>query len=108
MISTRLTSKFDLKVPIVLAPINQIADARLARAVTRAGGLGLLAPEFGIVSLQATEGGEPDSADPAIDSYFEQCDVVLLGPGMMDEDNARNLAVRTIGRSGPGAVTGNS
>ena len=47
MISTRLTSKFDLEMPIVLAPMNQIADARLARAVTQAGGLGLLGGGYG-------------------------------------------------------------
>ena len=47
MINTRLTSKFDLEFPIVLAPMNHLADARLARAVTRAGGLGLLGGGYG-------------------------------------------------------------
>jgi nitronate monooxygenase len=47
VINTRLTTNFDLDIPIVLAPMNHIADARLARAVTRAGGLGLLGGGYG-------------------------------------------------------------
>lgn len=47
MITTRLTSRFDLSVPIVLAPMDRIADARLATAVTRAGGLGVLGVGYG-------------------------------------------------------------
>ena len=47
MITTRLTSRFDLDIPIVLAPMSQVSDARLAAAVTRAGGLGLLGGGYG-------------------------------------------------------------
>jgi nitronate monooxygenase len=47
MISTRLTSRFGLSVPIVLAPMDKFADARLATAVTRAGGLGVLGAGYG-------------------------------------------------------------
>ena len=47
MINTRLTSALNLQMPIVLAPMNLIADARLARAVTQAGGLGLLGGGYG-------------------------------------------------------------
>jgi nitronate monooxygenase len=47
VITTRLTSKFDLRIPIVLAPMNHVADARLARAVARAGGLGMLGGGYG-------------------------------------------------------------
>lgn len=47
MIATRLTSRFDLSVPIVLAPMDKFADARLATAVTRAGGLGILGAGYG-------------------------------------------------------------
>ena len=42
MITTRLTSRFGLSVPVVLAPMAKFADGRLAAAVTKAGGLGLL------------------------------------------------------------------
>jgi nitronate monooxygenase len=47
VINTRLTSALDLQMPIVLAPMNHISDARLARAVTQAGGLGLLGGGYG-------------------------------------------------------------
>ena len=46
-INTRLTSRFALEMPVVLAPMNQVSDARLAGAVTRAGGLGLLGGGYG-------------------------------------------------------------
>lgn len=42
MITTRLTSKFGLSVPVVLAPMDKFADGRLAKAVTQGGGLGVL------------------------------------------------------------------
>jgi nitronate monooxygenase len=47
VIGTRLTARLGIEIPVVLAPMNQIADARLARAVTRAGGLGLLGGGYG-------------------------------------------------------------
>ena len=47
MISTRLTSRFELRHPIVLAPMDVAATARLATAVTEAGGLGLLGGGYG-------------------------------------------------------------
>lgn len=42
MIDTRLTRMFGLTCPVVLAPLPGFADGRLAAAVARAGGLGLL------------------------------------------------------------------
>jgi ADP-dependent NAD(P)H-hydrate dehydratase len=60
--------------------------------------IGLIAPEFGVVSLRATDTGEPDGEDETLDQYLEQCDAVLLGPGMMDEENARLLALRLMNR----------
>lgn len=47
MITTRFTSEFGLSVPVALAPMDKFADARLATAVTRAGGLGLLGAGYG-------------------------------------------------------------
>ena len=44
MITTRLTSRFGLSMPILLAPMDTFSDARLATAVTRAGGLSLNPP----------------------------------------------------------------
>ncbi len=42
MIDTRLTRMFGLTCPVVLAPMPGLADGRLAAAVARAGGLGLI------------------------------------------------------------------
>ncbi|MEZ0049516.1 nitronate monooxygenase [Mycobacterium sp. MAA66] len=42
MIATRFTSKFGLSMPIALAPMDKFADGRLASAVARAGGLGVV------------------------------------------------------------------
>jgi nitronate monooxygenase len=47
MFSTRLTSEFNLEHPIVLAPMDVVADARLADAVAAAGGLGLIGGGYG-------------------------------------------------------------
>ncbi|AWT57652.1 NAD(P)H-dependent flavin oxidoreductase [Mycolicibacterium smegmatis] len=41
-LKTRLTEYFDIDHPVVLAPMDYVADARLADAVSAAGGLGLL------------------------------------------------------------------
>lgn len=41
-LQTRLTEAFDIEHPVVLAPMDYVADARLADAVTAAGGLGLI------------------------------------------------------------------
>jgi ADP-dependent NAD(P)H-hydrate dehydratase len=58
--------------------------------------LGMHAPELGIYALAATSDGEPDAADPGIDCGSEQCDAVLLGPGLMNENNAQRIARRLI------------
>lgn len=44
---TRFTERFGIEHPIVLAPMDYVADARLAGAVSRAGGLGLLGGGYG-------------------------------------------------------------
>lgn len=41
-LKTRLTRHFGIEHPVVLAPMDDVADARLASAVSAAGGLGLL------------------------------------------------------------------
>ncbi|GLE54805.1 oxidoreductase [Mycobacteroides chelonae] len=41
-LKTRLTRHFGIEHPVVLAPMDDVADARLAGAVSAAGGLGLL------------------------------------------------------------------
>lgn len=47
MITTRLTETFGIEHPIVLAPMDGVADARLTCAVSAAGGLGLLGGGYG-------------------------------------------------------------
>ncbi|OHU90523.1 NAD(P)H-dependent flavin oxidoreductase [Mycobacterium talmoniae] len=46
-LSNRLTDFFGIEHPIVLAPMAEISGGRLAAAVTRAGGLGLLGGGYG-------------------------------------------------------------
>lgn len=47
MLRTRLTERFDLDHPIILAPMGSVAGGRLAAAVSKAGGLGLLGGGYG-------------------------------------------------------------
>lgn len=42
MISTRLTKMFDIRHPVVLAPLGGVGRAELVAAVCNAGGLGIL------------------------------------------------------------------
>lgn len=55
MISTRLTERFGIRHPIVCAPMAYVAGGALAAAVSRAGGLGIVAGGYA-----GTVGGEPD------------------------------------------------
>jgi nitronate monooxygenase len=47
VIQTRLTAAFGVEHPIVLAPMDVVSDARLAAAVSAAGGLGLVGGGYG-------------------------------------------------------------
>jgi nitronate monooxygenase len=55
---TRFTERFGVRHPIVCAPMALVTGGRLARAVSRAGGLGLIGGGYA-----GTLGGEPDLAD---------------------------------------------
>jgi nitronate monooxygenase len=57
-IRTRFTERFGLEHPIVCAPMALVTGARLAGAVSAAGGLGILGGGY-----CGTLGGEPDLAD---------------------------------------------
>lgn len=46
VISTRLTERFDIKHPIICAPMAFVTGGALAAAVSRAGGLGIVAGGF--------------------------------------------------------------
>jgi hydroxyethylthiazole kinase-like uncharacterized protein yjeF len=64
---------------------------------TIAAALGAAAPEFGILGLEQTDQGEVDAKDFAkIERRLDHCDAVLLGPGFMDEENARSLAIQVL------------
>src|SRR5690348_4944565 len=47
MISTRLTALLGVKHPVLLAPMDLVADARLVKAVAQAGGFGMLGGGYG-------------------------------------------------------------
>ncbi|WP_225096903.1 nitronate monooxygenase family protein [Streptomyces sp. CoH27] len=47
MISTKLTELLDIDHPVVCAPMGSVSGGRLAGAVTRAGGLGLVGVSYG-------------------------------------------------------------
>ena len=46
-LSTRLTELLDTEHPILLAPMDLVADGRLAMAVSEAGGLGMIGGGYG-------------------------------------------------------------
>lgn len=47
MLTTALTTRLDIRHPVLLAPMDLVADACLATAVTRAGGFGILGGGYG-------------------------------------------------------------
>ncbi|MFF3909988.1 NAD(P)H-dependent flavin oxidoreductase [Streptomyces sp. NPDC001848] len=63
MISTKLTELLGIDHPVVCAPMGSVSGARLATAVTRAGGLGLVGVSYGDAAFidehvaQAAQGG---------------------------------------------------
>src|SRR5882762_2687488 len=46
-ISTRLTERLGVKHPVMLAPMDVVADGKLAAAVSRAGGFGIIGGGYG-------------------------------------------------------------
>jgi nitronate monooxygenase len=51
LISTRLPELLDIKHPVLLAPMDLVADGRLAAIVSRAGGFGIIGGGYGDKSL---------------------------------------------------------
>jgi len=68
-ISTRLTQRFGLVHPVVLAPMAYAAGGSLAAAVSRAGGLGLIGGGYGDREW--------------IDAQFDEADGVPVGCGLI-------------------------
>ena len=54
-LKTRLTEKLAIEHPILLAPMNVMAGGRLAAAVSKAGGLGLIGGGYGDADWLATQ-----------------------------------------------------
>ena len=54
-ISTRLTQLLGMQHPILLAPMDIVADGRLAAAVSRAGGFGIIGGGYGDEAWLARE-----------------------------------------------------
>jgi len=54
-ISTRLTQLLRIKHPVLLAPMDIVSDGRLAAAVTRAGGFGMIGGGYGDEAWLARE-----------------------------------------------------
>jgi nitronate monooxygenase len=78
-LSTRLTARFDIEHPVLLAPMGVIADGKLAAAVTRAGGLGIIG------------GGYGDSE--WIERQFEEARGTRVGCGFITWSMARDPAL---------------
>jgi nitronate monooxygenase len=55
MIKTRLPERFGIQHPIICAPMAYVTGGKLAAAVSRAGGLGIIGGAYA-----GTLGGEPD------------------------------------------------
>lgn len=70
---------------------------RIASARSVCAGLGLSVPEARVYGLAETPDGEiAAEAAEAIVAHARQCDAVLIGPGMIDADNAQELALRLL------------
>src|SRR5690242_10565387 len=90
-LTTRLTELFGIQQPIVLAPMALVSGGRLAAAVTRAGGLGLIG------------GGYPDAE--WLRSQIDRAEGARVGYGFITWSLAKNPGVLDIALAqGPAAV----
>jgi nitronate monooxygenase len=88
---TRLTDLFGIEQPIMLAPMALVSGGRLAAAVTRAGGLGLIG------------GGYPDAE--WLQSQIDRAEGARVGYGFITWSLARNPGVLDVAlERGPAAV----
>lgn len=88
---TRLTDLFGIEQPILLAPMALVSGGRLAAAVTRAGGLGLIG------------GGYPDAE--WLQTQIDRAEGARVGYGFITWSLARNPGVLDLALDrGPAAV----
>lgn len=81
-LTTRLTELFGIEQPILLAPMALVSGGRLAAAVTRAGGLGLIG------------GGYPDAE--WLQTQIDRADGARVGYGFITWSLARNPGVLDV------------
>lgn len=81
-LTTRLTELFGIEQPILLAPMALVSGGRLAAAVTRAGGLGLIG------------GGYPDAE--WLQTQIDRADGARVGYGFIAWSLARNPGVLDV------------
>ena len=83
---TRLTEEFGIQYPVVCAPMALVTGGRLAAAVSRAGGLGIVGGGYA-----GTLGGEPDLRQELAHVQGHKCGIGFItwalarGPHMLDE-----------------------
>lgn len=68
-IQTRFTRKFGVRHPVALAPMDKVAGGRLAAAVSRAGGLGIIGGGYGVAEW--------------VDDAFEEASGAHVGIGFI-------------------------
>jgi hydroxyethylthiazole kinase-like uncharacterized protein yjeF len=62
-------------------------------------------PEARLIGLATTESGEIDPASaPAILSFAQRCDALLVGPGMLDPEGALGLACAMLAEAEPAGI----
>ncbi len=88
-LNTRLTQRFGIEYPILLAPMAMISGGRLAAAVTSAGGLGLIGGGYGDAEWLRREF---DQADPARVGVGFITWSLARGPELLDAVLARQPA----------------
>src|SRR5437667_1260184 len=83
---TRLTEEFGIQYPVVCAPMALVTGGRLAAAVSRAGGLGIVGGGYA-----GTLGGEPDLRQELAHVQGHKCGIGFItwalarGPHLLDE-----------------------
>lgn len=97
---TRLTEFFGIEHPVVLAPMAMISGGRLAAAVTRAGGLGLIGGGYADAEWLQSEVGHADGARVG---YGFITWSLARNPGVLDVALARHpvTVMLSFGELGP-------
>lgn len=104
MITTRLTEQWDLKHPVISAPMAFAAGGKLAAAVTRAGGLGLIGGAYG--DREWVEGALRDAGNARVGCGFITWHLETAlekAPSLLDDVLARKPAALFLSFGDPAA-----